>query len=104
MADDKKSAYTFTFDDGLASQVNYGKSVLETFNFKGTFFVIGDHLNEVLPGQWRYTAWSVLRDLNGQGHEIASHSLNHPDLTQLPLEIPSLRVPHYMKSINHGKE
>jgi peptidoglycan/xylan/chitin deacetylase (PgdA/CDA1 family) len=83
--DDKKSAYTFTLDDGLASQVNYGSSVLESFNFRGTFFVIADHLNEVLPGQWRYTAWSELRDLNSSGHEIASHSLNHPDLTQLPL-------------------
>ncbi len=47
--------------------------------------VIADHLNEVPPGEWRYTTWPVLRDLSLGGYEIASHSLNHPDLTQLPV-------------------
>ncbi len=41
----------------------------------------GERLNEDL-----IMTWAQLRDLRAQGHEIGSHSLSHPLLTQLPEE------------------
>jgi peptidoglycan/xylan/chitin deacetylase (PgdA/CDA1 family) len=84
-ADDKKSAYTFSLDDGLQSQAVYARSVLNKYGFKGSFMVIADHLTDVLPGNYRYTSWQIINEISNEGHEIASHSLNHPDLTQIPV-------------------
>lgn len=42
---------------------------------------LGERLDEDL-----IMTWAQLRDLRAQGHEIGSHSLSHPFLTQLPEE------------------
>ena len=39
-ANDRKSAFSFTFDDCLKSQYDYAVPVLNSFGFKATFFVI----------------------------------------------------------------
>src|ERR1035437_45773 len=82
-ADDKKSAFTFTFDDGFISQYNNVKPILDSFGFRGTFFIISGSMTDDLPGIWRYGTWNQFRSMALEGHEIGSHTVNHPDLTTL---------------------
>jgi uncharacterized protein (TIGR02145 family) len=84
-ADNKKAAFSFTFDDGPMSQYTYAAPILDTFNFKGTFFIISGKMTDTLPGIETYGTWGQFRSLTLQGHEVGSHSVTHPDLTTLPL-------------------
>lgn len=83
-AGDKKSAFSFSFDDGFKSQVDNAAPVLDKYGFKGTFYVIAGSL--VDQGQeliWRYGTWDGFKQLADEGHEIGSHTMTHPDLTGL---------------------
>jgi hypothetical protein len=85
-ADDRQSAFSFTFDDGLKSQFDYAKPVLDQFGFKGTFYVLPPYLaenNQELI--WRYGTWGEFESLANERHEIGSHTMNHDTLTLLPL-------------------
>jgi peptidoglycan/xylan/chitin deacetylase (PgdA/CDA1 family) len=82
-ADDRKSAFTFTFDDGFISQYNYAAPILNSFGFKGTFFIISGSMTDDLPGIWRYGTWNQFRSMSLEGHEIGSHSVKHLNLTTL---------------------
>jgi peptidoglycan/xylan/chitin deacetylase (PgdA/CDA1 family) len=84
-ADNRQSAFSFSFDDGFLSQCTNVSDVLNQYNFTATYFVLPPFLTDSLPGIWRYGTWPMFLDMHSQGHEIASHSLNHPDLTQLPV-------------------
>ena len=76
-ADDRKSAFTFTFDDGCMSQYNYVTPILDSCGFKGTFFIISGSLTDDLPGIWRYGTWNQFRSMALEGHEIGSHTVTH---------------------------
>src|ERR1035437_4541928 len=82
-ADDRKSAFTFTFDDGFISQYNYVKPILDSFGFRGTFFIISGSMTDDMPGIWRYGTWNQFRSMSLEGHEIGSHTVKHKDLTTL---------------------
>lgn len=85
-AGNKKSAFSFSFDDGLKSQYDYARPVLNLFGFKGTFYIIAGEL--VDQGQqliWRYGTWDEFREMANEGHEIASHTMTHPDMTKIPI-------------------
>ena len=82
-ADDRKSAFSFTFDDGFMSQYTYARPVLDSFGFKGTFFIITGSVIDDLPGIWRYGTWDQFRTIALEGHEIGSHSVTHPSLDTL---------------------
>jgi len=82
-ADNRTSAFTFTFDDGFISQYDYVRPVLNSFGFKGTFFVITGVLTDTLPGIWRYGTWQEFQAMSLEGHEIGSHTVTHSDLTTL---------------------
>jgi peptidoglycan/xylan/chitin deacetylase (PgdA/CDA1 family) len=84
-ADDKKSAFSFTFDDGCMSQYTYATPVLDSFKFKGTFFVISNDMTDDLPGIERFGTWKQFRAMALEGHEIGSHTVTHPDLTTLAI-------------------
>lgn len=79
-----QSAFSFSFDDGLLSHYQYAKPILDEHGFKGTFYLLPPFLTENLPGIWRYGTWPMFLNLNSEGHEIGSHTLNHPALTSLP--------------------
>jgi len=82
-ADGRNSAFTFTFDDGFISQYNYAAPILDSFGFKGTFFVISGSMTDDLPGIWRYGTWKQFREMALDGHEIGSHTVTHADLDTL---------------------
>lgn len=84
-ADDKQSAFTFSFDDGSLSHYLNAAPILNQFGFKSTFNVMPPFLTETLPGIWRYGTWPMFIQLADEGHEIASHTMNHFYLTSLPV-------------------
>ena len=53
-ADNRKSAFSFTFDDASMTQYTYVAPVLDSFGFKGTFFVItgSNYLTDDLPANY----------------------------------------------------
>ncbi len=84
-ADDKKSAFTFSFDDSFESQYTYAVPILDKYGMKATFFVIAGAVTNGPPEDWRYGYWWQFRDMAAEGHEIAAHTMTHPDLTKLPV-------------------
>jgi peptidoglycan/xylan/chitin deacetylase (PgdA/CDA1 family) len=85
-ADDRKSAFSFTFDDGNMSQYTYAAPVLDSFKFRGTFSIItgSNFVTDDTPGIDRYGTWNQFRAMALEGHEIGSHSVTHPALDTLP--------------------
>jgi len=74
----KKGAVSITFDDGYTSQVTNAFSQLNMRNLKGTLFTI-------TSSSWTagHVSWATINQIAGQGHEIASHTVNHYYLTSL---------------------
>ncbi len=72
------SAFSFTFDDGFITDYEYAKPVLDSFNYKATFYIITGFLTDTLPGIWRYGTWQQFKQLHNEGHEIGSHTVTHP--------------------------
>jgi len=65
----KKAAVVLTYDDALLSQLNIAIPQLDSFTFKGTFFLTaGMTDNDLL--RWRMAA--------GNGHELGNHTIYHP--------------------------
>lgn len=65
----KRAAVSLSFDDGRSSQMDTGVPVLGQARLRVTFYVVPGAIEK------RQTAW---RAAAGGGHEIGSHSLNHP--------------------------
>ncbi len=84
-ADGKKSAYSFSFDDGFISQYQYTRPILDQFGFHGTFYVIAGSLTDTLTAIWRYGFWWQFREMAAEGHEIGAHTMTHPYLTTQPV-------------------
>ncbi|MEI6883925.1 MAG: polysaccharide deacetylase family protein [Bacteroidota bacterium] len=74
----KKAAYSITFDDNYRFQVLYAAPVLNQHNYKATFFLVTNRV-----GQGWAPGWDTVNMLASQGHEIASHSKNHPNFITL---------------------
>ena len=78
---DKKLAI-ITFDDGKKGQIKYAKQILDTYGYPATFSIIcnnvsmSDHLN-----------WHDIQQLEKDGYDIASHSMSHTDLEDMPMDI-----------------
>jgi peptidoglycan/xylan/chitin deacetylase (PgdA/CDA1 family) len=74
----KKAAYTIAFDDAKPSHYKISAVELAKRNMVGTF-------NINTQGVYDWKPWI---SLHRQGHEIASHSYSHPDLTTLtPMDL-----------------
>lgn len=92
---DRAAAISYTFDDNLRDQYTVAVPMLNEVGFKGTFFVIAGVTSETVEdaekkdGQkraWGGITWSELKTMDAQGHEIASHTWTHPNLTKSPPE------------------
>lgn len=67
-----------TFDDGPHPKETHEiLDVLDKYNVKGTFFVVGKHAN------W-YS--EPLKRASKEGHEIGNHTFSHPDISCLSSE------------------
>lgn len=60
-----KAAVSLTYDDALASQLEYAVPALDRAGLKATFFLSGANI-------------SAFASLASSGHELGSHTLHHP--------------------------
>ena len=66
------------FDDGWESQYINAKKILDLYNFKATFYIVCNYV-----GDENRMTWSQIKDLDKEGHDIGSHTMNHVKLTQV---------------------
>ena len=86
----KKKAFNVTYDDGVLQDVRFVE-LLNKYNLKGTF-----NLNSGLMErefEWTHESGLVVKRLKKdvvvglyKGHEVASHTLNHPYMENLTKE------------------
>lgn len=75
--DPDKPMVALTFDDGPGGYTDWLLDVLEENDVKATFFMLGSSI-----GYWEDTVCRAVED----GHEIASHTWDHPNLNSLSYE------------------
>ncbi len=64
-----------TFDDGPSSTTSQVLDILDKYDVKATFFLIGQNINN--------NTKSILQRQNSSGHELANHSYTHSDMTTM---------------------
>lgn len=72
--DPSKPMIALTFDDGPSQYTPRILNVLNSYNSKGTFFVLGESIKRNKE---------LLIEMIEDGHEIGNHSYNHKDLTSI---------------------
>jgi hypothetical protein len=72
----------FIFSDGLKSQFDNAKPILDKYGFKGTFDVVCNYVDT----KNGYMDWDEIKTLHNEGHDIGSHSMSHVRLTELSKE------------------
>ena len=66
----KQGAITYSFDDGCSGQLTSAIPSLDKHGFKASFNLVIDWVAD----------WSAWKEAASKGHEIASHTLTHPNL------------------------
>lgn len=81
-----------TFDDGYLDNYTYAFPILKRHRFTATIFVVAGTVGKtnvfdarVQPVN-RMAGWRELREMAAYGITIGAHTLDHPRLTDLPLE------------------
>ena len=69
---------SLSFDDGLSSTYSNGLPLLTKYGFVSTQYIISGKLNTT-----GYMTTSMVKAFLSQGSEIGSHTVTHPNLTQL---------------------
>ncbi|RPA99574.1 glycoside hydrolase/deacetylase [Choiromyces venosus 120613-1] len=72
-----------TFDDGPWIYTNEILDVLKEFNAKATFFITGSNLDKGAIDDPTLAWANIIRRMESDGHQIASHTWTHPDLSTL---------------------
>ncbi len=72
----RTAAVSLTYDDGYDNHVTIAGVLLNQRNLKGSFYPRTDWYDS-------WEDWEMWRGLAAQGHEIGSHSVNHPEFTTL---------------------
>ncbi|MDQ8202161.1 polysaccharide deacetylase family protein [Pelagicoccus sp. SDUM812003] len=74
----RDSAVSYTFDDNSPKQFSVAQPMFDERGLSATFFCIVGNLSD--------SQWSVIENASESGHEIASHSMTHPNLADLDEE------------------
>jgi peptidoglycan/xylan/chitin deacetylase (PgdA/CDA1 family) len=94
-AGNRAAAISYTFDDNLRDQYTLALPMLKEAGFAGTFFIIPGRTAETpeegaqkqrdpdARGKWGGISWPELKEMANQGHEIASHTWSHANMTNL---------------------
>lgn len=84
----------FTFDDGPdGKQTSQILNILEQYQAKATFFVVGDRVN-------RYP--EIVRQELKLGHEVANHSFHHPSFQRLNQSSMTQEIEQTQKAIHQA--
>lgn len=73
----KATAVSYTFDDGCEGQFSKAIPMFDEFGYKLTLFTVID---------WSKDNWSKLKSASDNGHEVASHTISHPNVGSLSVE------------------
>ncbi len=71
----RDSAVSYTFDDNSPKQFSVAQPMFEERGLSATFFCIVGNLSD--------SRWAEIENAAANGHEIASHSMTHPNLSEL---------------------
>jgi peptidoglycan/xylan/chitin deacetylase (PgdA/CDA1 family) len=81
---DKLGAISISFDDASYTQYEYAYPILEKFNFKASFSLVGEWTKDKPsyssePGIFKIKkmGWGEIKELNSKGHEICAHGYRH---------------------------
>lgn len=70
--------FVISFDDSRAEHFTVAAALLDSFGFKGVFFVM-----TVTIGKSGYLTKDQIHDLAARGHVIGCHTYDHPDLRKI---------------------
>lgn len=79
---DGRGYVLLTFDDGGKSVHQYGLPIMAAAGIPGTVFMVTDAIGGSFEGRPMMSA-ADLRDLQGNGWEVGSHSQSHADFSRL---------------------
>jgi peptidoglycan/xylan/chitin deacetylase (PgdA/CDA1 family) len=89
-----KKLAIITFDDGKKGQIINAKPILDGYNYTATFAIIcnnvskSDHLN-----------WNDIVQLEKEGYDIGSHSMNHTKLEGIPNTVSEYEISESKKCL-----
>jgi hypothetical protein len=86
----RSAAISYTFDDGCSNQFAVAIPMFNEFGFKLTLFTITG---------WSPN-WTALQDAAAKGHEVASHTVTHPNLSGLTFEQQTAELKNSRDDIN----
>ena len=106
MWDGKKKAITFSFDDGVTQDIRLIE-ILNKYHLKATFNLNSSYLG-LLGEPWKTDVGDVPRPIINAsqvkevyaGHEVAVHTLTHPNLTVLSDEAVIWQVTQDQKTLS----
>jgi len=75
----RPGVFALTFDDGPYIYTNTLLDILNRNNVKATFFINGNNWADTSQAPYP----DVLRRMRDSGHQVASHTYSHPDLSTL---------------------
>lgn len=78
---DKKGAYSITFDDGFKREVADALEIIDPLGVKATFFVIPSRMDNAQSGS---IGWADAKAMQANGHEIGTHDAIKPKLHEIP--------------------
>ena len=88
--DFKTAAVTFTHDDDCSNQLAIAIPLYNQYGFKCTFFIVTDWV----------TSWTPWATAACQGHEIASHTVDHSRLNGMSIANQILEYSNSQTTIN----
>jgi peptidoglycan/xylan/chitin deacetylase (PgdA/CDA1 family) len=65
------------FDDGYESQYTNAKPILDKYGYKATYYIVCNYV-----GNSERLTWEDITALSKEGYDIASHTMNHADLSK----------------------
>ena len=77
-----QKSVVITFDDGYVDNYQYAYPILKEFNLNATVFVI----TKTIDKRKNYLTSNQLKELQSNGIDIQSHTLDHEELTTLSYE------------------
>jgi peptidoglycan/xylan/chitin deacetylase (PgdA/CDA1 family) len=88
-------AMALTFDDGWGTQYSNALPVLQAERAPATFFVITRFLGTIAG----YMSWEQVRTIKELGHDVESHTQNHPSLDLLRAQNEAAAVAEVWESL-----
>ena len=85
------SAVSYTFDDSCANQFSIAIPMFNQKGFKLTLFSCTGTM---------FAGWPTLRNAASYGHEVASHTVTHSDLSGLSLAQQTVELANSQSAIN----